>query len=276
MGNTLVIARKEFEDLFSNKLVIIIIVVYVAMILMKLYSYYRNILSYGFYPGDSVLSLLSVWVDVVVLYGSAVATVIGVASIANERSSHALNTLLVKPLYRDTIINGKLIGVMAFMSCVLGLVAALYVSSIFILLGSQVSSFIGAFLAWVPPFFVLSIIAASISLLLSMLISILVKEQYYALFLSVLSWIMLNLYVCSVCFAQNIAVLFGASRNAMEAFLGELSPVGSLNCIILYVSDTDNALRVLSAYSGVIIRLALLAVVLLVLNYVTFLRRDVQ
>ncbi len=275
MSNTLVIARKEFEDLFSNKFVIVIIAVYIAMILMKLYNYYRNILSYGFYPGDSVLSLLSVWVDVVVMYGSAVAAVIGVASIANEKNNHALNTLLVKPLYRDTIINGKLLGAMAFMSCVLGLVVALYVSSILMLLGNQASSFIGTFLAWVPPFFILSLVSASISLLISMLISTLVKEQNNALFLSILSWIILNLYVCSVCFAQNLAYPFGANRGAVEAFLGELSPVGSLNWIILYVSDTDNALSVFSDHSSVIIRLVLFAIILLVLNYVAFLRRDV-
>lgn len=275
MSNTLVIARKEFGDLFSNKLVIVVIAVYVIMISMELYSYYGTASNYGFTPGDSVLSLLAVWVDVVVKYGSVVAAVIGVASIVNEKNNHALNTLLVKPLYRDTIINGKLIGAMAFMSCVLGLIAALYVSFILILLGNEVNSFIGAFLAWIPAFFILSLISASIFLLLSMLISILVKEQNYALFLSVLSWMILNVYINSTTFAYMFSQIFGANHDVVEIFFVELSPVGGLMWIVLYISDTDNAFSVLSAHSNVVIKLVLFVVVLLFLNYVMFLRRDV-
>ena len=46
--------------------------------------------------------------------GPIIGVIIGCSTISAERMGNALNTLITKPVYRDTIINGKIMGSLIF------------------------------------------------------------------------------------------------------------------------------------------------------------------
>lgn len=131
MGNVMVIASKEFRDLLSNRMVLLVLIAFTVYAVSTVY-HFNSLLNddnpnvsveyednLGIAANYSIFYILS-W------FGSLIGIVIGCSTIASERMGHALNTLLVKPVYRDTIINGKMLGSFAFLASVLIFLAAVF------------------------------------------------------------------------------------------------------------------------------------------------------
>jgi len=100
-------------------------------------------------PAHSIITLMTYslcW------YGSLVAIVLGFTSISEELDGKALNNLLVKPLYRDTIINGKIIGTLGFALCLFLFTTALYTIFMFIYYGVILNSFSRLIDVYIPLF----------------------------------------------------------------------------------------------------------------------------
>ncbi len=272
----LTIAKKEFTDLMSSKVIILTMIVYLALVGLVVYSFYCSVTIYGFnQPGERLVVLTFNLVQILVEYGSIMAVIIGFASMWNETRNGALNVLMVKPVSRNTIIFGKMIGSLAFM-CGLSLLSIMaYVSGLLLLTGDVTGPAVEIFLGWIPAILALSLVCDTIFILLSMLFTILLKDVILALFLGVLSWIILNEFIPNIAFAGNLSLLFGPDRDAADSFLNSLSPVGSVNQIFLYVKDNDHVLDTIGASSSIVLRLLIALVVLAALNYVVFARRDI-
>jgi ABC-2 type transport system permease protein len=272
----LTIARKEFTDLVSNRVIILTMIVYLALVGLVVYSFYYSVSHFGFNrPGERLVVLTFNMVQILVEYGSIMAVIIGFASMWNETRNNALSVLMVKPVRRNTVIFGKMTGSLAFMCCLSFLSILAYVSGLLLLTGDVTGPAVETFLGWIPAILALSLVCDTIFILLSMLFTILLKDVILALFLGVLSWIILNEFIPNVAFAGNLSLLFGPNRDAADSFLNSLSPVGSVNQIFLYVRDSDHILDTIVASNSIVLRLLIALFVLAALNYVVFARRDI-
>ncbi len=270
------IAKKEFSDLMGSKVVIFMLAVYLVLVALVVYSFYYNVSHFGFSkPGERLVGLTFNLVQILVEYGGVMAVIIGFASVWNETRNNALNVLTVKPVSRNAIVAGKLIGALAFLGCLSLLSTLAYVAGLLILTGDITGPAVEIFVGWIPAILALSFICEAIFLTLAMLFTILTRDTILALFLGVLSWIVLDEFIPNIAFAGNLSLLFGSGQEAADSFFNSLSPVGSVNQIFLYVKDNDNILTTIGNSSPIVMRLILMLIVLLALNYVVFSRRDI-
>jgi len=273
----LTIVKKEFTDLLGSKVVIVTLFVYLVLVGLVVYSFYYSVTHFGFgKPGERLIGLTFNLVQILVEYGSILAVVLGFTSVWNETRNNALNVLTVKPIRRNTIIVGKLIGALAFMFCLSALSVLAYVSGLLILTGDITGPAVETFIGWIPAILALSLVCEAIFLLLAMLFMLLTRDVILGLFLGVLSWIILNEFIPNIAFAGNLSLLFGSNQEAADSFFNSLSPVGSVNQIFLYVKDNDNIVTTVANGSPIVLRLVLMLVVLVALSYVVFARRDIS
>lgn len=63
---------------------------------------------------EQLFSLMLGWSKTIMSCGTIIGIMIGFSTISSEKFGKALNILVTKPLYRDTIINGKIIACIGF------------------------------------------------------------------------------------------------------------------------------------------------------------------
>jgi ABC-type transport system involved in multi-copper enzyme maturation permease subunit len=273
----LTIVRKEFTDLIGSKVVVITLIVYLVLVALVVYSFYYSVTHFGFSkPGERLVGLTFNLVQILVEYGSILAVVIGFTSVWNETRNSALGVLAVKPIRRNTIILGKLIGALMFMFCLSVLSVLAYVSGLLILTGNITGSSVEIFLGWIPAILALALVCDTIFLLLAMLFALMTRDVILSLFLGVLSWIILNEFIPNIAFAGNLSLLFGPDQEAADSFFNSLSPLGSVNQIFLYVKDNANVWTTIADGESIVLRLIIMLVALLALNYILFARRDIS
>lgn len=288
MGNVFNIARKEFADLFNNWTVLLILAFYLLLAIKMVASFkeYIDILNSPPNPGrvligngDLSVNMLISLFSLLAQYGLLVGVVLGVSLIASERKAGALNTLIVKPLYRDTIINGKLLAATCFLTCLFGLTTALYTSAIFILYGNSISSVLPAYLERMPVVLLLSIVYVMIFLILSMFISIIVKSQAFAMIMSVLIT-----YVSQTISSWNFAgflsvAISGYPDESLRSAIASISPDSIMsvnnNFFRTLLDPTNSILSAISSYEADIVRLLVFLVISVVLCYIAFIRSDI-
>lgn len=278
MANILVVARKEFSDLCNSWLVLVILLVYLLSIVLAVYGYYE-ISRQGVISGLANSLLNGLWY-VLTFYGMFVGIVVGFSSIAGEKHSKALNILLVKPLYRDTVINGKLLGITGFICCVLWVTIALFTSAVFIVFGDQFSAVFITYAESLPLLFVLAVGYVLIFTLLSTLIAILVRDQAFALIFTVLL-----VFIFDISRTNNVAgflsiILSGGYNPVLAQSIAHWSPTDLINSIgvCLYPPTLPNGAVLMSTYSidTLGLTLAIFLVIALVTSYIAFNRWDIS
>jgi ABC-2 type transport system permease protein len=274
MGNVLAVAKKEFLDLVSSKQIIVILGVYALFFFLSIR---------GVYSTESVilngLSLSYVSYDlchVLTTYGSLVAIVIGFSSISSEMGSKAFNTLIAKPVYRDQVINGKMIGMASFICCLLVASILFYISLLIIVFGNVLDTIIIPLMNLMPMILVFSFLVLVFFLSLSIFLSIIIKEDNISLFFGFLVWIILLILIPSQHIAgflsYFLSMIFSINWEIIESFISGLSPQTMLVFIFGGMGGADNDFL---AHGSVFLQLALYAVVMVILSYSAFLKRDV-
>jgi ABC-2 type transport system permease protein len=273
VANTLNIARKEFEDLISNKYVLVVIAIYLLIILSSFFDI-NDLMSNGTLQNDQLFSIMLGWSSSIISYGSMLGLMIGFSLISSEKFGNALNTLVVKPVYRDTIINGKLIACICFLLCVFGLSVAIYISLLLILFGGAFTGLMTVFLERLPIIFIISLLYVLIFTSISILVSILIRRQSVALLLDILVFILLRSIVPTVSLAGNVSrVLGGQAYNIVV----NMSPDWALFMMSnggIYDPKVDISMALyINRFEFLI--LILYVITLLVLSYLSFIRRDI-
>ena len=277
MVNVLTIARKEFSDLLTNGMVVVVLGVYLVFLGLSIYNFY-TLLSSGQLSDDGDYSLnsnLGVYCSeyvyrMVADFTLFIGVIIGCASMSNELHKHALNTLIVKPVYRDTIINGKLLGALSFILIIVTITAILYTASILVLCGNSLAPYLGDYLGRIMAMFGVLLITAIIFMSMSMLVSILMRSQAFSLMIAVIL-----LYV------SKYVPWFSNFINDVYVGMGELitslSPYGLTNLISYKMFRPSlTVTEALSSSGSYIIGLLILFVLTMVINYIIFMRRDIS
>ncbi len=284
MGNTLIIAKKEFQDLVNSKLVLIVLGLFIIIALINLYDAisfdYPGINKNLFIPYSVFEISLNSLLYILTNFGCFIAIVIGFSCIASERHNNALNVLTTKPLYRDTIINGKIIGVFYFLICIYGVTVLLYTSSFILFHGNILEPAILDYLVRTILIFVISVIFSLIYVSISILIALLVKSQALALVLSMMAVVVID-YFNTIAFAGYIGViasgLFGMNPDKIANMVDYLSPSWSIDMIlnIRAFSPSLSLGDIFSQTHGYLFALALYFIVPTILSYIIFVRKDV-
>lgn len=268
MNGMLIVAKKEFQDLLNSKLVLIILAFYMLMLLTSFYVI--NTTGVTIPKG---LILMEPGYDAC-YFGGLVAVVLGFSSMSVETSGKALNTLLVKPLYRDTIINGKLIGAFALLSWIFWITAAVYTLALYLIVGNLISPYIVLYIERLPFVFLLYLLCSMLFYSLSMLMSVMFKEQSFALFMGLLSWIILAFFMHDIVIVQNISdslsILFGGQYFSL---VDTISPMSMIRAIL--GEDVNSIGAWISNDILEFFMLALYCFITTIMAYVAFIRRDV-
>lgn len=279
MSNMWVVARKEFSDLLSSHVVLFILGLYTVLVAIMVYNF-NDVLN-GNVPMTALLYGENVGVAAVynvfytlTWFGTIVGIIIGCSTIASERMGHALNTLVVKPLYRDTIINGKLLGSFIFMICFIIFTLILFTAGFFILSGNALAPHSYDYFSRLLFVFIFSMVYMSVFLSISVLISLLVKNQAFAMVLSTLT-----VYASvNVCFPNITSCLeqllpgFGLRKLGLS-----ISPYN----VLIQLQDRlmDTSIGAYDAFLEIlpdVFRLLVYVVIMVVLSYVIFVRSDIS
>ncbi|ODS37993.1 MAG: hypothetical protein A7316_08760 [Candidatus Altiarchaeales archaeon WOR_SM1_86-2] len=128
MNTTIVIAKKEFSESLRSTRFIILFGLFLFMLLLSAYqgtqNYKDELENYNEQmgagnadmPKPSILTAFQQLLGTmressgITIIGAIIGIIIGVDAISGERERGTLKFLLTQPLYRDTLINGKLLG----------------------------------------------------------------------------------------------------------------------------------------------------------------------
>jgi ABC-2 type transport system permease protein len=293
MGNVLNIARKEFADFMGSKFILFVTLVFLATFIFNLSSVYNSYqydsgwsligyTQYSIHSGLDESELLSTLQDalcnILLTFGGVIALLMGYLAISNERRNHALTTVIAKPLFRDTIINGKLIGATTFLVALFVFISAVYTIGIIAIIGNTFSSIAYEYLASIPLIIILSWLCVMIYYSISLLVSLFIKNDTLALFVSVLTWLIITQELSTWDIAMYIAAFFGQSQLSVISTIIRICPNNLVTLSILNYNDFNNVGLVDSVMNNGIsvIALILYLFILTVVSYTVFLRRDIS
>lgn len=279
MSNVLKMAKKDFSDLLGNRMILAVVIAYIIFSLFEVYQF--KVISMGSKAGVTVMYQSNPGVAganyvfyMLTWLGTLIGIVIGCSTISSERFNNALNTLIVKPLYRDTIINGKLLGSIIFLSSIMILIMTIFTSGFMVLCGSYFSSYLGDYFSRLPFVFIFALVYIMIFLSVSMLISILIRDQTFAMILSILT-----VYFSLITSFESIS---GYLNNIFPSYgfgtlLGNFSPLNILHhaqplIMNIGVSPDVAFFSVLPDFINMLIYVS----ICLVLSYIVFIKRDIS
>lgn len=214
--NIFVIAQKEFADIiWSPRFIVILSVLILSMLAM------------GYQAGQSIVSMdrMGMGMDFSPLMmgfnslsymfgsiGALVAIVLGFDAIVRERKSGSLNVLMTHPVYRDNVITGKLVGLMAALGMVIVVAVVVPVGIMFSVSGISVNpEELGRIIVYIGLVFLL----LSIYLALGVTTSTFCKEPSNSLVYSLAVWVVLGTLLLQIALILAL-IITGQSMYSMQ------------------------------------------------------------
>jgi ABC-2 type transport system permease protein len=207
-------------------------------------------------------------------FGSMIGIIIGCSAISSELAGNALSSLAVKPVYRTTIINGKVLGALGFMAVILMIFAAVFTAGFIILCGNVMEPFLPEYFARLPFVLIYAMINVAVFLSISILISLIVRDQAFAMIISVLT-----VYISEIMtypdIGSNLNNIFPGS--GLDSLITGLSPrVIEMKMQPVFLDPSWAAFDAFVNILPDLSKLLVFAVIALVLSYVVFMRRDIS
>ncbi len=283
--NVFVIAQKEAADHLHDAGFLVLLATYTVIIFASTYIYGSLV-----HQENSVL-LSSINVKMISLFIPLVGITLGFDTVVRERNSGSLNVLLTHPLFRDNILAGKLLGSMLMIAIIIVFSVFVTVGTLFIFYGFDIGY---TELIRIAVFTIITYFYTVTFLGIAILISTTVKSSTDSLTYNIVIW----LFIC---------ILFGAILQTVVAVLtGQISNEGLLITQLLNISplhhygetvvgradlsfmgvnvepiiggifDTKYTLtQCLTEFWMNIVVLIMTPVVLFIIAFITFLRKDI-
>ena len=207
MNVTLKIAKKEIADAFKNKLFLIImglllILALVSIILgaiqvrVALNDYNTSVdflksigkTNLPAKPNLNPIAISKSFVNYLGMIGALLAIILGNHAIVKERRSGTLKLLLSRPIFRDTLLNGKLLGNLGILAGISFMVGIITFSSLLLISSTPLS---GSEIIRMLLFFIMSFLYMTFFLILSITLSLLNSNGNKALLVTVILWLVL-------------------------------------------------------------------------------------
>jgi len=306
MNSALIIARKEVRTAFRHRLFLTITALFLLLSILSVYigsvtkraemRIYdetvasltaQGVTSLPQAPEIHTLTILSNLTEYVAIVGAILAVVLGYNALISEKESGGLKLLLSRPLFRDQLLTGKLLGNSAVIALLLGLV---FVFNLVLLvaIGGIVPTLgeVTRLLTLVVLAFVYMLIFLSIS----MLLSIRMNNSANVFLLSLVIWIVLSFVIPQMAQTQmaNSSVVNSISgainqipqETTVSRALNFLSPTWHLRHIgdqLLQVAPGSGALTtgtLVANTGGTLLVLLVPTIASMALGYASFLRNE--
>lgn len=280
MGSKFIIAQKEFIDLLSNRMVLFVIIAFIIYSVSSVYNFYEII--NGRIPHAHVMydQNAGIAADNNVFFGLAwfgtiIGIIIGCSIISSERIGNALNTLVVKPVYRDTIINGKILGALIFLVSFAIFYIAISTSLLMVFCGNFIAPFLFDYISRMPFVLIVAIVFTLVFLSASVFISLLVRNQALTMMLSTLTvYLSLN---CTTAVSYKLDNIFPGS--GLGSFFVGLSPYSVMWEGGLQDRLMNTSMNAWDAFQSILpdfIRLLIIVIIMLAISYSIFIRSDIS
>jgi ABC-2 type transport system permease protein len=206
-----IIARKEFQAAFRNRLFITITILFLAMSILSVYIgsttkraemrvYNETVVSLTAQgatvlppqPEIHTLTILTNLTEYVSMIGAILAVVLGHNTLIEEKESGGLLLILSRPVYRDRLLTGKLLGNAVIIGVLLGLVFVFNLVLLVLVGGIWPTS--GEVLRLLS-FVGLAFVYMLIFLTLSMLLSIRMKNAATVFLMSLVFWMLVSFVI---------------------------------------------------------------------------------
>lgn len=205
---TLEIAKKEIRDVFRNRLFLIILLMMLILTIVSIVlgSYqvkisldnYNSSVSFLQSLGKSELppmpnlnpiSASKGFVNYIGMVGALLAIVLGNTAISKEHKNGTLRLILTRGVFRDTLMNGKLLGNLAVLAGITALTEVITLVSLGTISGVALSS--GEMIR-MQLFFLMSFLYMTFFMVLSMGTATIFAKGSRALLITVIVWLMLS------------------------------------------------------------------------------------
>jgi len=272
--NTPKIAQREFLELLNNRLMYFIMLFYLLVLLTNAYSTYifsggqhgQNVVFNEFGFRDALHQLLYVFVNC----GSLIAIIIGHSSLTSEKHRSALNVLISKPIFRESIINGKLISSVAFILLTFVIANIAYFILLALLYGKIINVTVQTFFSEIIIIYLIAALVTGIYVVISLIMILLIKDTMFSLFSALLIWIVSIRIFPSSAFSASLSYAFGDNSQHIQSMIANISP----QLLVLNIFNKSDHLINNLSQNDLILKLVITLVVLLVLSYILFNRRD--
>lgn len=286
LKNIFQIAHKEFADLVSSPLFLMFIVTYTLIILA--FSF-RSVYLIETRGNLTIMSGLMGIIQQIGWFVPLIGITLGFDAIIKERKSGSFNVLLTHPVFRDNIIVGKIIGIIGALLTVIFFSTIVPVGTILVYTGTNISYLE---ILRILIFIVLTFLYALIFAEIAIFISVHAKESEDSLVYNILIWLLICIVSGSIILSITSAstgqtdipdsayklISFTPLHHYSEVSLGEIDlSWGGINIEpnIRGIFDTSFLLgQWFNEFWLNILYLVLTSIVLLVLCFISFLRKD--
>ena len=306
MSTIMIIARKEFQTAFRNKLFVTIAVLFILMSVLSVYigsatkraemrlydETVATLTAQGVatlppVPEIHTLTILSNLTEYVSIVGAILAVVLGYNALIEEKEAGTLKVILSRPVFRDQLLTAKLIGLSGV---ILSLLAVVFVFNVLLLLlvGGIMPTLIEILrlLALVGMAFVYMLIF----LTLSMALSIRMKSNATVFLVSLVVWVLFSFVIPQMAQTQmaNSTIINSISGvtnqipqdTAVSKAIDYLSPTWYFRTIgaqLLEVTPGSDTIAIGNLFAHVFTTLLVLlvpSVLFGTIGYATFLRDE--
>jgi ABC-2 type transport system permease protein len=206
--------------------------------------------------------------------GAIIGIIIGCSTISTERMGNALNILITKPVYRDTIINGKILGSLIFLAAYIFFIMLIFTAGFLVFSGNFIAPYLVDYYSRLPAVFILIILYVGVFLSLSLLVSLLVRSQAMAMVLSVVLVYFSELLLFPN-FPKNLDNIIAGL--GLSDILSGISPKSVVNqAHLIYMHSWNDANTAFFEVLPGIGKLLLMIVIGMVLSYIVFVKRDIS
>lgn len=212
--NVITIAQKEFADSLWSPVFLALLVTFTLVTFV--FSYQQGLMQslvaerMGRMGGEStsvIMLGLKGLAGIMVWFAPLIGIALSFDAVIKEQKSGSLNVLLTHPVFRDTIIMGKLLGSMLTLFLVLSISTAVSVGTILFLLGGAVSTLE---LTRIALYILFTFLYTLVFLGISVILSIVVKDAADSLIYNVVIWLGL-----SIVFTVIVIALFLLSGQTL-------------------------------------------------------------
>lgn len=200
--NVFVIAQKEFADNIHSTRFVTLLLILTSLIFS--FSYRSVMNGHNLFPNGFIFVA-----QVIGLFLPLLGITLGFDAVVKERKSGSLNILLTHPVYRDSIISGKILGSLATLALAIGISVMASVGPVLIITGMQISFFE---LVRILIFAIITFIYISIFLGMSVLFSIVSKNTTNSFIYSLAAWI-------NVCLVAGAIIAVTASVTTGQSII---------------------------------------------------------
>lgn len=205
VNTTLKIARKEILDALHNKLFLItlglLLLLAIVSITLAALQVRTTIVEYNnsieflksmgktelpAKPSLNPLAASKGFVNYIGMIGAILAMILGNHAIVKERRSGTLKLLLSRPVYRDSLLNGKLLGNLALLASI-SLLAGVITYVSLLIIGNV--SLTGDEIVRMAFFFIMSFLYMTVFLVLAIALSLLIQNGNKALLITIIVWL---------------------------------------------------------------------------------------